>query len=80
MKSSDEGSDEPVDLSELTECPDLRGVSVLWRDGDPPEVEFIGECNPYEAISLLRLAYKKLEDEYALPVETEDEDEDATDA
>lgn len=65
---------EPAETIELDL--DVRGVSVLWSGDDEPKVELIGPTSAYEAITLLRLAYKKLESDNALSPEDEEGDED----
>lgn len=73
MASSPDANDEAAALAALAEI-DLRGVAVLWSGDEQPTIENLGGCHDYEAMTLLRLAYNKLEADCALPLE-DDEDE-----
>ena len=50
---------------------DVRSVSVIWQDDNEIRVHFSG-CSAFEAIGLLRVGMRSLEDEYALADDEED--------
>lgn len=51
---------------------DVRSVAVIWREDTTIEVSF-DSCSAFEAIGLLRVALRKLESEFALDEEGDDE-------
>lgn len=58
---------------------DVRGVSVVWNaeNGDMPDVTYHGCASPFEAIGLLLVGALNMTQEWAIPDDDCDEDEDA---
>lgn len=51
---------------------DVRSVSVIWQDDDTVFVDLSGCASAFEAIGLLRVALRSLEDDCAFQEEEED--------